>query len=104
MAKVYKIEASIFVKANRDQISQVVMSFIDNAIKYCDRKIEINLLRSVSQVIFEISNDKKIIASDDTDLIFDRFYKVLILLLYVNIIVLTLAIKFVKYEFHNSEK
>lgn len=72
----YIVESNIYIKANKEQISQVAMILIDNAIKYCDKKIDISLSKNASEVKLEISNDGVGIAKDDIDRIFDRFYKV----------------------------
>ena len=56
----------------KDDYAQIFDILMDNAIKYCDKKIDINL-RSHTLVI---SNDGTIIKNDDAKRIFERFYQV----------------------------
>ncbi len=72
----YEIEPNVFVKGNYEQLSQVLLILLDNAIKYSSDQgcIEVILTRG-SQVHLEVSNDGPGIAEDALDKIFNRFYK-----------------------------
>lgn len=73
----YDIEPSVFVKGNYEQLSQVLLILLDNAIKYSSDQgcIDVILTRG-SQVHLEVSNDGPGIANDAIDKIFNRFYKI----------------------------
>lgn len=72
------IEDDIIVKSDPERIKQVITILFDNAIKYTDKKgqIEISLIKSRRQVVFTIKNSGKGIAKQDLPKIFDRFYRV----------------------------
>ncbi len=59
------------IKIQRLDFEQVLNILLDNAIKYSDKKIEINLKKN----ILEIKNDGKMINKNEQDKIFDRFYQ-----------------------------
>ena len=73
----YDIEPNVFVKGNYEQLSQVLMILLDNAIKYSSDqgRIDVILTRG-SQVHLEVSNDGPGIAHEALDKIFNRFYKI----------------------------
>lgn len=73
----YDIEPSVFVKGNYEQLSQVLLILLDNAIKYSSDQgcIDVILTRG-SQVHLEVSNDGPGIANEAIDKIFNRFYKI----------------------------
>lgn len=60
------------VKLNRDDFLQIFNILIDNAIKYCDKKITISLSNHELTII----NDGAKISKDNLPHIFERFYQV----------------------------
>lgn len=60
------------IKINREDYLQIFSILLDNAIKYADKKIRLE----VSETRLEITNDGAIISKDDLPHIFDRFYQV----------------------------
>ncbi|AST58426.1 histidine kinase [Thermoanaerobacterium thermosaccharolyticum] len=71
------IEPDIIVKSDSERIKQVITILFDNAVKYTDKKgqIEISLTKSKRHVTFSIKNSGKGIAKQDLPKIFDRFYR-----------------------------
>ncbi|OXT07385.1 two-component sensor histidine kinase [Thermoanaerobacterium thermosaccharolyticum] len=71
------IEPDIIVKSDPERIKQVISILFDNAVKYTDKKgqIEISLTKSKRHVTFSIKNSGKGIAKQDLPKIFDRFYR-----------------------------
>jgi signal transduction histidine kinase len=74
----YKIEPNLTIHGNKEQIKQVVMILLDNALKYTDQKGKINLTlkRDYSSIILSITNTGKGISEENQGRIFDRFYRV----------------------------
>lgn len=59
------------VKIVKNDFRQIVTILIDNAIKYCDKKITISL----TSKSFLIENDGAVISAENLPRIFDRFYQ-----------------------------
>jgi len=59
------------VKLTKNEFRQVITILIDNAIKYCNKKVAISL----TSKSFAIENDGAKIAEEDLPRIFDRFYQ-----------------------------
>jgi len=74
----YDLLPHTMIYGNPEQISQVMMILVDNAIKYTPEQGEINLTltRSAHHVVITLSNTGSGIASEDLPHIFDRFYRV----------------------------
>lgn len=67
-----KVEKDIHEKTlNRAEFVQLLNILIDNAVKYCDKKITI----SVSDKFVAVKNDGTTIPAEDLNHIFDRFYQ-----------------------------
>ncbi|MBI9012495.1 MAG: HAMP domain-containing histidine kinase [Clostridiales bacterium] len=73
----YTIEPDIIIQGDFEQLSQVLMILMDNAMKYSNENghISVNLFMS-SQVNLTVTNDGPGIPGENIDLIFNRFYKV----------------------------
>lgn len=67
------INSDIFINSDVDKFRQVVLIILDNAIKYCEGNICVNVYKG-KKVIVEVINDGTI-DKDKIDFIFDRFYK-----------------------------
>lgn len=59
-------------------VTNVVYNLLDNAIKYCDKTPEINILveRLKNKLLVKISDNGKGIAKENMKFIFDKFYRV----------------------------
>ncbi len=73
----YHVEPNLTAYGNHEQIKQVIVILLDNAIKYVNRqgKIIITLKKQYHQTILSITNSGKGIADEHIDKIFDRFYR-----------------------------
>lgn len=72
------IEPDIMVNGNSEQIKQVVMILLDNALKYTDEggKVSVKLKRTGSNISLTVSNTGQGIPQEHVDKIFDRFYRI----------------------------
>ncbi|MBQ1528322.1 HAMP domain-containing histidine kinase [Candidatus Saccharibacteria bacterium] len=59
------------IKLNKSDFKEIFEILLDNAIKYCDKKITIN----IDSKKLTISNDGKTIPEDKLNHVFDRFYQ-----------------------------
>ncbi len=73
----YDLEPALFIHGNDEQIRQVVMILLDNAIKYTNKNgtISIALNRQNTDIILSITNTGEGIALEHLKKIFDRFYR-----------------------------
>lgn len=67
---------SILVQANEEQLKQVIYSLIDNAYKYSDDKVVLNILVNQDNVEITIQDFGAGIPEDEQAKVFDRFYRV----------------------------
>lgn len=74
----YAIEPNLTTYGNSEQIKQVVMILLDNALKYTDTKGKINLTlkREYNNIVLSLTNTGKGIPEEHLDRIFDRFYRI----------------------------
>jgi two-component system heavy metal sensor histidine kinase CusS len=72
-----EIATGLWVKGDRDLLTQVLQNLLSNAIKYNfpDGWIQINARHQKKQVLVTISNSSQDIPVSDRDRIFDRFYR-----------------------------
>lgn len=73
----YEIEPGQTLTGNSEQIKQVVMILLDNAIKYTHSKgtIELSLKKQHNHLLLKVSNTGEGIAPEHLGKIFDRFYR-----------------------------
>ncbi|MFC7678862.1 sensor histidine kinase [Paenibacillus sp. GCM10028914] len=73
----YDIEPHLTVKGNSEQIKQVVMILLDNAVKYTNPKgsVTLSLKKQRSDVVLSVTNTGEGIAAEHLPRIFDRFYR-----------------------------
>ncbi|REE70516.1 phospho-acceptor domain-containing protein [Paenibacillus taihuensis] len=73
----YDIEPGLTITGNSEQMKQVVMILLDNAIKYANShgSIHIALKKQQGHIQLSVSNTGPGIPADQLDKIFDRFYR-----------------------------
>ncbi|KMQ05673.1 sensor histidine kinase [Bacillus thuringiensis] len=71
------VDPSIFVKANRSRIEQVVVNLLSNAIRYTPdgEKIQVSVIAMEDTVKVEIENTGNPIPEESLEKIWDRFYR-----------------------------
>ena len=70
-------DSSLFVKANRSRIEQVVVNLLSNAIRYTPdgEKIHVSVVETEDTVKIEIENTGNPIPEESLEKIWDRFYR-----------------------------
>ncbi|WP_017691630.1 HAMP domain-containing sensor histidine kinase [Paenibacillus sp. PAMC 26794] len=73
----YNIEPNLTVHGNSEQIKQVILILLDNAVKYSGPKgsVNVTLQKQNNDVMLAVSNTGDGIAPEHLDRIFDRFYR-----------------------------
>lgn len=73
----YDIEPYLMIHGNSDQIREVVMILLDNAIKYTNKSgsINVSLKKYANNALLSITNTGKGIPEEDLERVFDRFYR-----------------------------
>jgi signal transduction histidine kinase len=73
----FEIEPGLTAFGNKEQVKQVVLILLDNAMKYTNDggSIRLNLARNHHEIVLRVSNTGEGIASEHLDKIFDRFYR-----------------------------
>ncbi|QLG37839.1 HAMP domain-containing histidine kinase [Paenibacillus sp. E222] len=73
----YSIEPQLMVHGNSEQIKQVILILLDNAVKYSRAKgsVNVSLKKQNNDVLLAVSNTGEGIAPENLDRIFDRFYR-----------------------------
>jgi len=74
----YDIEPGLVTYGNNEEIKEVVMILLDNALKYTNANgsVDISLKRRHNDIVLAISNTGEGIPEDQLGKIFDRFYRV----------------------------
>ncbi len=74
----YDIEPHLSTYGNNEEIKEVVLILLDNALKYTNPKgsVDISLRRRHNDIVLGISNTGEGIPEDQLGRIFDRFYRV----------------------------
>ena len=72
-----EIEPEITVRADKNQIEQLVSILMDNAVKYTDENgiVEVRLEKRAKHVIFEIENTCEQLPEVPSQKLFERFYR-----------------------------
>ncbi|GGN94546.1 sensor histidine kinase [Saccharibacillus kuerlensis] len=73
----YDIEPSLSIVGSREQITQITMILLDNAVKYANAKgsVDVSLKREHSEVRLAVSNTGEGIPAEHLPRVFDRFYR-----------------------------
>ncbi|MCQ4087889.1 cell wall metabolism sensor histidine kinase WalK [Saccharibacillus sp. JS10] len=72
----YTIEPDLSIVGSREQIVQVTMILLDNAIKYADTgNIDVSLGRYHGEIRLDVTNSGEGIAAEHLPRVFDRFYR-----------------------------
>ncbi len=73
----YEIEPNIILKGSSEQMKQVLMILLDNAIKYTTPKglITISLKKQLNVISLSVTNTGSGIPKEHMDKLFDRFYR-----------------------------
>ncbi|APO42931.1 two-component sensor histidine kinase [Paenibacillus xylanexedens] len=73
----YNIEPNLTVHGNSEQIKQVILILLDNAVKYSGPKgsVNVTLQKQNNDIVLAVSNTGEGIAPEHLDRIFDRFYR-----------------------------
>lgn len=74
----YVLEPNIMFNGNSEQLQQVVMILLDNALKYTNENgnIKLDLKKENTNILLTITNTGKGISPENLPKIFDRFYRV----------------------------
>ncbi len=72
----YNIDDNIEYLCNEEQIKELIVILIDNAIKHSKGKVIANLKKEKKNIILEITNNGDPIPKGEEEKIFERFYKV----------------------------
>jgi two-component system, OmpR family, sensor histidine kinase CiaH len=74
----YNIEPNLMTQGNSEQIKQVVMILLDNALKYTTLPgtIDLTLKKEHNNILLSVTNTGKGIPAELLDKVFDRFYRV----------------------------
>ena len=73
------MDENLMLKIKQDHLKQILIIFIDNAIKYNDKEecvIDINIFEKNENILFNIRDNGKGIPKDEIPYILNRFYKV----------------------------
>ncbi len=73
----YEIEPNLMIRGNSEQIRQVIMILMENAVKYTNAHgmVDISLRKQKNSVILSITNTGEGISKEHVNKIFDRFYR-----------------------------
>ncbi|KQO18151.1 sensor histidine kinase [Paenibacillus sp. Leaf72] len=73
----YDIEPDLMVQGSSEQIKQVVMILLDNAVKYTSAKgtVTMSLQKQQNDIVLAVTNTGEGIAAEHLTRIFDRFYR-----------------------------
>src|SRR5699024_589354 len=63
----------LYVHGNQDQLRQIIDILVNNALKYSDQEIELNLYTRDGYVVFQVKDYGPGISKEDQERIFDRF-------------------------------
>lgn len=74
----YTMDSNVLVKGNSEQLVQIIMILLDNALKYTPIKgtIHLNLTKSHRHATIAVTNSGEGIPEESIPYIFDRFYRV----------------------------
>lgn len=71
----YDLDADVYIKGKQDELIQVLMILLDNALKFSTEKIHVSLKKNHQHALLKVQNSGQDIPDEDKPMIFDRFYK-----------------------------
>lgn len=73
-----KIQPNIFMNCNKQDITHIVSTLIDNAIKHSEtgKTVQVELAKDKNNIILQVKNEGIPIPEGQQDKIFERFYRV----------------------------
>lgn len=69
------VKENVMVKSDKEKLNQMIRIFLDNALKYSDKEIDISVTESSRYISLEFRNDGETLTPDQMKHVFDRFYK-----------------------------
>ena len=69
------IEPDVVIKSDGEKIAAIYTALLENAVKYADNSIYVNLCKDRRRVFFSVANDGCSISKEDLPKVFDRFFK-----------------------------
>lgn len=75
--QVVPVKESIFISADKEALTKIINNLVENAIKYCHKKIKLSIEHSNSgaQVILKVENDGKNVPERERAHIFEPFFR-----------------------------
>ena len=71
------VDNDVYYEGAKDAVKQILHILLANAVKYADKNgnIKVSLKKSGSRIILSVYNDGSLIKDEDSDKIFERFYR-----------------------------
>lgn len=69
-------DSPVMVKADYKSIEGILFNLLSNAVKYCGSIIEVFLIKADHEAVIRVNNDGDKITKEDSELIFNAFYRV----------------------------
>jgi signal transduction histidine kinase len=66
----------LIMQGNEDQIKQVIYILIDNALKYSDKQVIVDVTLQNGKIIMKVTDFGNGISTEEQERIFDRFYRI----------------------------
>lgn len=70
------VDKPLVVLGNEEQLKQVIYILLDNALKYSDKEVALNIFDRSNHAVIEITDFGNGIGQEDLERVFDRFYRI----------------------------